>query len=53
MENLMNRLSSHISFDESILDQRNNEHSTNQQPKKGDQQKSKDSTKHATTLCPT
>ena len=37
----MNRLFSHISSDESILDQRNNEHSTNQQPKKGEEQKTK------------
>ena len=28
----------HISSDESTLDQRNNEHSTNQQPKKGEKQ---------------
>ena len=49
----MNRLFSHISSDESILDQRNNEHSANQQPKKAEEQKSKDSTKHETTLCAT
>ena len=42
----MNRLFSHISSDESIPDQRNNEHSINQQPKKGEEQKGKDSTKH-------
>ena len=51
MENMMNRLFSHISSDESTLDQRNNEHSVNQQPKKGEDQKSKDSTKHETSLC--
>ena len=49
----MNRLFSHISSDESILDQRNNEHSINQQPKKGEEQKGKDSTKHETNLCAT
>ena len=37
----MNRLFSHISSDESTLDQRNNEHSANQQPKKGEEQKAK------------
>ena len=47
---MKNRLFSHISSDESILDQRNNEHSANQQPKKGEVQKSNDSTKHETTL---
>ena len=50
MDNMMNRLFSHISSDESILDKRNNEHSANQQPKKGEVQKSNDSTKHETTL---
>ena len=39
MENMMNRLFSHISSDESTLDQRNNEQSANQQPKKGEEQK--------------
>ena len=53
MENMMNRLFSHISSDESTLDQRNNKHSANQQPKKGEEQKSKDSTKHETILCAT
>ena len=47
----MNRLFSHISSDESILDQWNNEHSANQQPKKGEEQKSGGSTKHEATLC--
>ena len=41
MENMINRLFSHISSDESILDQRNNEHSANQQPKKGEEQKTR------------
>ena len=41
MENMMNRLFSHISSDESTLDQRNNEHSANQQPKKDEEQKAK------------
>ena len=36
---MMNRLFSHISSDESILDQWNNEHSANQRPKKGEEQK--------------
>ena len=49
MENMMNRLLSLISSDESILDQRNNEQSTNQQPKKGEDQKRKNSTKHEIT----
>ena len=53
MENLMTILFSHISSDESTLDQRNNKQSTNQQPKKGEDQKSRDSTKHETTLCAT
>ena len=53
MENMMNRLFSRISSDESTLDQRNNEHSANQQQKKGEDQKSKDSTKHEITLCAT
>ena len=43
MENMMKRLFWHIDSNESILDQRNNEHSTNQQPKKGEEQKSDDS----------
>ena len=47
----MNRLLSLISSDESILDQRNNEQSTNQQPKKGEDQKSKNSTKHEITYA--
>ena len=46
----MNRLFSHNSSDESILDQWNNEHSANQQPKKGEVQKSNDSTKNERTL---
>ena len=49
----MNRIFSHISSDESTLDQRNNEKSTNQQQKKGEVQKSKDSTKHEAALRPT
>ena len=49
----MNRLFSDISSDESTLEQRNNDHSANQQPKEGEKQKSKDSTKHETTLCAT
>ena len=48
---MMNRLFSRISSDESTLDQRNNEHSANQQPKKGEEQKIKDSTEHETTIC--
>ena len=48
---MMNRLFSRISSDESTLDQRNNEHSANQQPKKDEEQKIKDSTKHETTIC--
>ena len=35
------------------MDQRNNEHSTDQQPKKNEEQESSDSTKHETTLCAT
>ena len=46
-------LFSHLSFDESILNQRNNEHSANQQAKKGEEQKSKNSTKLEITLCAT
>ena len=46
MENLINRLFSHINSDESTLDQRNIEQSINQQ-------QGKDSTKHETTLCAT
>ena len=53
MKNLMKGLVSHISSDQSILDQRNNENSVNQKPKKGEEQKSKDSNKHETTLCTT
>ena len=53
MENMMNRLFSHISSDKSILDQQNNKHSANQQPKRGEEQKSKDSTKDKATLCAT
>ena len=49
----MNRLFSHISSDKSILDQHINKNSTNQQPKRGEEQKSKDSTKDKTTLCAT
>ena len=48
---MMNRLFSRISSDESTLDQRNNEYSANQHPKKGEEQKIKDSTKHETTIC--
>ena len=48
---MMKRLFWHIDSNESILDQRNNEHSTNQQPEKGEEQKSDDSAKHETTLC--
>ena len=39
MENMMNRLFSHISSDESTLHQQNNEQSTKQPPKKGEDQK--------------
>ena len=53
MGNMMSRLFSHISSDESNLDQRNNKQSTRQQPEKGEDQKSKDTTKHETTLCAT
>ena len=44
---------SHISSDESTQYQQSNEHSANEQPEKGEEQKSKDSTKHETTLCAT
>ena len=36
---MMNRLFSHSSFDESTLDQRNNEHSANHQTKNGEDKK--------------
>ena len=52
MKSMMNRLFSRISSDESTLDQRN-EHVANQQPKKGEEQKIKDSAKHETTICAT
>ena len=47
----MNRLFPHISSDESTLDQRNNEQSTNTQPKKGEDQRNKYLTKHEENLC--
>lgn len=46
---MMNRLFSRIGSNE----KRNDEHSGNQQPKKGAEQKRDDSTKHETTLCAT
>ena len=42
LKNLINRLFSRISSDESTLDQGNNEHSTNKQPKKDEHQTIKD-----------
>ena len=44
----MNRLFSPISSDESTLDQRHNDQSTNQQLKKGEDQRNQDSNKHET-----
>ena len=41
VENMTNRLFLHISFDESTLDQRNNQRSTNQQAKKGEDKKAR------------
>ena len=53
MENMMNKLFSHISSDESTLDQQNNEQSTNKQPKESKNQINKNSTKLETTSCAT
>ena len=50
---MMSILFSCISPDESTRDQRNNERFTSQQPKKREDQRSKDSTKHETFLCAT
>ena len=48
---MMSRLFSQISSHESTLDQRNNEQSTSQQPKKDEDQISKHQTKHEANLC--
>ena len=51
MENMMNRLFSHISSDNNTLDQRNNKQATKQQPNLGQGQRNKDYTKTEITLC--